>query len=218
MFSFSMLAVVTGLAATTSTPEWQPSYRSALSQAATQHKSVVVFIANGGVDQAVAGSIPAEAASLLKLGYVCVSVDTATPQGAQVAESFGMNQGVVISDRNGQHQALRYQGAIAPEQLAENLRRLQSVDTASTTERVNADAISDAPAVTTTPYTMYAPAMSYAPTYVPTMGGCASGNCGGISYVQPTYMSSGCASGNCGMGRNYAPMTFGGCANGQCFR
>ena len=215
MFSISLLAVVSGLAAT-SVPEWQPSYQSALSQAATQHKSVVVFIAEGGVDQAVAGNIPTEAASLLKQDYVCVSVDTTTPQGAKVAESFRMDQGIVISDRNAQHQALRYEGVIAPEQLAEDLRRLQTLDTATTTERVST--MSDAPAVTVAPAPVYAP--TYTPTIMaPMMGGCASGNCGGTSYyAQPTYTTGGCASGNCGMSRNYAPMTFGGCANGQCFR
>ena len=209
MFSITLLALVSGLPAT-SGPEWQPSYRSALSQASAQHKPVVVFIAQGGVEQAVAGNIPAEATSLLKQGYVCVSVDTTTPQGAQVAESFRMNQGVVISDRDGQHQALRFEGVIAPEQLAENLRRLQSLDTAATTERIST--LSDAAPVVSTPIVSapavtYTPVPTYTPTIVPTM-----------NYVQPTFMSGGCASGNCGMYQNYAPMTYGGCANGRCFR
>jgi len=122
MFSSTLAAAaVTGLLSATSlgpTAAWQTDYRKALSIAAQQQKPVAVFIAPGGPDKLIAdGKLDENATKLLRQGYVALAVDTATPTGQELAASFKMTEGLIISDKTGGVQALRYDGPVPTVEL-----------------------------------------------------------------------------------------------------
>ena len=87
-----------------------------MGQVAEQHKPLAVFIGRGqaGYTRLVTdGGLGADTAKLLKQGYVSLYLDVDTAAGKQVAESFRMTEGVVISDRTGGVQALRHEGTVS---------------------------------------------------------------------------------------------------------
>jgi hypothetical protein len=128
MFSTTLAAAaVSGLLASGSLatqPKWQPNYQQALAQATEQQKPVAVFIARGeaGVTRLVNNEgVGTEAARLLRRNYVCLYVNTATESGKELAGSFNMTQGVVISDKTGAIQALRHEGTLSQADLTKYL-------------------------------------------------------------------------------------------------
>ncbi len=188
MFTTSMTAVAVAslLAGSIETaPKWQTDYRTAVAQAADLKKPVAVFIGegtNGYAKLVVDGTISAKAENLLKTGYVCVYVDTATESGKALAKAFNLTQGIVISDRTGELQALRHGGKVAAADLNRYLEKFSDVTTVTTTE-TNADA-AVVPAAAAAPAAGYHPAMSTCPggnCGAPALGGCPGGNCGGSS-------------------------------------
>jgi len=99
------------------TPTFAPTYGKALALAQEQKKPVAVFIGQGseGFAKLVTdGGLTADAAQALKTEFVCLYVDSTTEAGKDLAGSFQMTEGVVISDRTGGLQALRHEGAISP--------------------------------------------------------------------------------------------------------
>ena len=125
MISTSLAAVVVGLTAVGTVPHWQTDYRTALARVSAEHKPVAVFIAAGagGYAKLVSeGHLGADATGLLSQQYVALHVDTTTDAGRQTAQSFGMTEGVVISDRTGGVQAYRHEGAITQAELTSSLR------------------------------------------------------------------------------------------------
>lgn len=98
-------------------PTFAPTYSKALSLAQEQKKPVAVFIGQGteGFTKLVTdGGLTADAAKALKAEYVCLYVDATTEAGKDLAGSFQMTEGVILSDRSGGLQALRHEGAISP--------------------------------------------------------------------------------------------------------
>lgn len=128
MFSSTLAAVaVSGLMTATSLGSangWQTDYSKALSIAAQQQKPMAVFIAPGGPDRLIAdGRLDQNTAKLLRQGYVALAVDPATPTGQQLAASFKMTEGLVISDKTGGVQALRHEGPVPAAELTGYLTR-----------------------------------------------------------------------------------------------
>ena len=124
MFSTSLAAAaLSGLLMApnmTTQPVWQSDYRQALSVAADQRKPLAVFINSGGTGYARLiqdGSIPKEAAEVLKKKYVCLYIDVSTTTGKELSGSFQMAEGIVISDPAAGLQALRHAGPIQATEL-----------------------------------------------------------------------------------------------------
>ncbi len=98
-------------------PTFAPTYGQAVSLALEQKKPLAVFIGQGteGFAKLVTdGGLTPEVAKSLKAEFVCLYVDSTTETGKNLAGSFQMAEGVVISDRTGGLQALRHEGAISP--------------------------------------------------------------------------------------------------------
>jgi len=185
MFSSLAVAALTGFLATTvpGQPAWQTDYSKARALSIELKKPVAVFLAPGGSDKLVSGGIGDDAARLLKDGYVCLSVDTATPAGRDLATAFRMSEGLVISDKTGGLQALRHDGSVTKDQLAGYLSRFSTVSTVTTTENRS----------------------NVAPVVYPAVGGCPNGQCGlrAASFAYPGFgcANGGCATGNCANGQ-----------------
>lgn len=202
MFSTTLAAVVVGgllVPGANNLPGWQADYGKAMIAAVDQQKPLAVFIGsgNGGIGGVVTDGLPAQANQLLSTGYVCVYVNTDTPEGKTLAGQFGLTQGVVISNRGGSVQALRHTGAVTGTDLTGYLTRFSSPALAVTTTEQTGVVTS------TSGYTPGAtyPAATYpATTYPAFSGGCPGGNCGAVRYYSP-----------------YPAFGFGGgCVNGQC--
>jgi hypothetical protein len=150
------------------TPAWQPDYATARTRAGELQRPVAVFIARGGegATKLVAdGGLSAEVAGLLRRGYVPVFADTSTPAGRELAKAFGIDEGLVISDRSGGVQALRHQGTLTRSDLAGYLTRFTGPGAVSQTEYRGAAQVTQAAApVAARP--AYQPV--YQPVYQPT--------------------------------------------------
>jgi hypothetical protein len=169
MFSTSLAAAVAGLMAVGTLPDWQTDYRKALAQAATEQKPVAVFIARGtdGYAKLVnEGTIGSDAVGVLKQNYVALYVNTATASGKDLAKSFGMTEGLVISDRTGGVQALRHLGTVSQADLTGYLKRYSGTVAVVTTETHTAGEA--APVV--------APVVAPAPVYS-APSSCPTGRC-----------------------------------------
>lgn len=141
MLSTSLAVALTGAlaVATPSQPNWQLNYSTAIAHAAEYHKPLAVFIAHGegGFARVVAdGTLPTDAVKLLKQGFVCVYVNTDTEGGKKLAGSFAMAEGLVISDRTGEKQALRHPGAVPPADLTRYLEKFGDPNRVVTTTEV----------------------------------------------------------------------------------
>jgi hypothetical protein len=90
------------------TPAWETSYARAADSAVAQRKPLAVFIGRGesGYSKLVGGDMPSEAGRLLASNYVALYVNTDTTEGKRLATAFGINEGLVISCRGCQVQAL----------------------------------------------------------------------------------------------------------------
>lgn len=159
MFS-STLAVLTmsGLLGTNLAvqPAWQSDYRTALKMAAEQHKPLAVFITKGKPADL---KLNDETAKVLKANYVVLAVCSDDAKGKALAQSFEMTEGVVVSDRTGEKQALRIEGTTSPTDLPQTLARLADPTRVSTTTEVQGAAPA-APSVASqiVPTYYYAPA------------------------------------------------------------
>lgn len=128
MFSTSLaVAALSGLLATGSlagSNSWQTDYRAALQLSASQQKPLVVVIRSGGASQLFQNpTAPQEALNVVRQSYIGLSVDPQTAQGRQLAELFRMQEGLVISDKTGNVQALRYEGTLEVPQVTTYLTR-----------------------------------------------------------------------------------------------
>lgn len=113
-------------------PEWQTDYWKAQTIAAEQHKPLAVFIVKGNVKDAL--KLTDDAAKELKSHFVAVTINSDDIKNKKLAEAFEMTEGVVISDRTGEKQALRIEGKTSTSDLPQTLARMAKVETATTTE------------------------------------------------------------------------------------
>ena len=203
MISTQLLAMASGLIlGSASAPNWQSDYSSALAQAMTQHKPVAVLINAGEAGK----QLPPAAVAALANNFVCVYADVATPAGRELANSFQLAEGLVISDRDAHVQALRYAGKVTGETVTKYAEQyaapvaVTQTDYAGTTPApavvpASASVVTSAPVIVTTtpvvqsapimaaPVLQSAPLMQAAPVYqtfpgVIRTGGCPNGNCG----------------------------------------
>lgn len=165
------------------TPAWQSDYRTAITTAAAQQKPVAVFIGRGdaGYNKLVSdGKITDDSGRLLVDGYVCVYVNTDTPEGKALAGQFNMNDGLVISTPGGKAQALRHAGTVSPADLNTYLVKYSQPNAVTTTEFRGTAATGVVPA-------------GYYPGGTVIYGGCPNGQCG----AAPVYGYSTCPNGKC---------------------
>ena len=204
MFSTTFAAVVlsAALAEAPSVPAWESNYARASETAVAQRKQLAVFIGRGegGYSRLVGGNMPTEAGRMLASNYVALYVNTDTTEGKRLATAFGINEGLVISCRGCQVQALKHGGPVAAVDLAGYLTRYSDENVSVTTTQTGGTAVPAA-----------------APVVV---GGCANGQCGTAPVVV-----GGCANGRCGTvapAGYYAPTApvyyggFSSCPNGRC--
>lgn len=174
-------------------PSWQSDYGTALAAASAQQKPVAVFIghgSNGYAKLVSGGQLPADAGVVLAKNYVCVYVDADTAAGKKLAGQFALTDGLVISSKGGDVQALRHAGTVTPTALTTYLTRYSEVKTVATTETVG---VTVAPGVVpagavfgscpngrcptsyTYPGTVTAPAYQY--QSFPAFNSCPNGRC-----------------------------------------
>ena len=107
---------------------WQTDYAKAYTQAIEKHRPLAVFIGEG----ARAGVNETNGKKLTQ-DFICVYVDANTEAGKKLAASFEMTQGLIISNRTGDKQALRLSGAVSTDDLTQSLDRFAKTETVTTT-------------------------------------------------------------------------------------
>lgn len=169
-------------------PDWAESYGKALSKSGEQQLPVAVFIAPGGLAKLTDGSdLGADALKTLKTSYISVQVDTTTEEGKKLAGTFGMTEGVVLSDRTGKTMALKHQGKVTPTELNGYLTKYADQKVNLTTEVHVAGGPVAGPGTAPT-FNPYGGQPQFYPT--PGYGGFGGGYC-------PTCNGGGCANGRC---------------------
>jgi hypothetical protein len=131
MYTSILLVALSGVSASVDggkVASWSQDYMSARKQAIAEKKPLAVFLAPGkGAWDKIGrdGGVNADANSVLASQYVCVHVDTSTSAGKVLAEAFEIpgGLGIVISDRTGDIQAFRHEGALANQDLVRYLNR-----------------------------------------------------------------------------------------------
>jgi hypothetical protein len=154
MLSTSLTAVVlAGLISTVpAQPAFQTDYAKALSEATAAQKPLAVFIAHGeaGFARILAdGKLDAEEARLLKASYVCVYVDTDTSAGKKLADAFEMTQGLVLSSKAGEKQALRHEGMVPSAEMSRYLEKYSDPNRVVLTTEVGGVVLQPAPPIRT---------------------------------------------------------------------
>lgn len=144
MFTASLtVSMLTGLftsASIAGLPEWTESYGKAIAQAGEKHKPVAVFLSSGDPNKLTNGKgLGVEVLKALKSGYIPVRVDTSTEYGKQLADAFGVTDGVVLSSRDGKQIALKYEGTITSERLTVYLDKYADQKEIVTTEFASAN-------------------------------------------------------------------------------
>ena len=116
-------------------PAWTTDYRQAVGAASEFRKPIAVFITKGSQAQLTKGEgLSAEAAKLMKDGYVALHVDTNTANGQKLAASFELAEGLIISDKTGGLQALRHAGTVTPTELSGYLAKYAGTEAVMTTD------------------------------------------------------------------------------------
>ena len=168
MFSTSLAALaVSGFLANANLvqPTWVTDYSKALTISAEQSKPIAVFITAGNSGQLLKDEgMGSESVKLLRDSFVAMHVDTSTAAGAEIAKTFELKEGLIISDRTGHLQALRHGGTVSPAELQEYLAKFSTTTKVATTVYQGLGA---APAAAT-------PAPAY---YVPYYGAPKCPNC-----------------------------------------
>ncbi|MBA4188051.1 MAG: hypothetical protein C0467_08530 [Planctomycetaceae bacterium] len=186
-------------------PSWQSDYAQAMATASAQQKPIAVFIGQGAGKPGkmiAEGTIPANAAQILRDSYVCLYLDVDTGAGKTLAEQFEMNEGLVISSPGGNVQALRHKGVVTGAELSRQLGQF-----------------AHAGQPTTTITTGLTPAIvGNASGQIIRTGNCAGGNCyvtsPGTYTIQP---AAGQVIGGVVYPAGYTTNPFGSsCPNGRC--
>jgi hypothetical protein len=105
-------------------PNLHTDYAQAKAIATAGNKPMAVFIGRGSgtMGRMLAdGSIPSDAAHMLRDRYVALYLDTQTPAGKEVADRFALVDGLVISSPGGSVQAYRHAGSLGGQELTRQL-------------------------------------------------------------------------------------------------
>lgn len=113
------------------TPQWHRDYFAARKLISREHKPLAVFVGRGESgwdDRSKEGELSKEAKNLLDAHYICVYVDTTKAEGRQLADSFDLKEGLVLSDGSGDQQAFRHEGSLSNPDLEKHLRKFSDPD------------------------------------------------------------------------------------------
>jgi hypothetical protein len=124
-------------------PNLQTDYAQARSVASADNKPIAVFIGRGtdAMGRMLAdGSIPADAAQLLRDRYVALYIDTDTAAGKELAGRFAVSTGLVISGPGGSVQAFRHSGTLSGPALTRQLGQYAAAGQPTTTVTTGATA------------------------------------------------------------------------------
>jgi len=110
--------------ATTSVLAWVNNYHQAQEMGLAQRKPLAVVFGNGPNGWSKTNP-SATVEGLLADNYVGVYIDTASPEGKKLADSFAINgnTGLVLSDRTGGSQAFWHQGDLSNQQMVSYLTK-----------------------------------------------------------------------------------------------
>jgi hypothetical protein len=117
-------------------PNLHTDYAQARSVASADNKPIAVFIGRGtdAMGRMLAdGSIPADAAQLLRDRYVALYIDTDTAAGKELAGRFALTGGLVISGPGGGVQAFRHSGTLSGSALTKQLSQYATAGQPTTT-------------------------------------------------------------------------------------
>jgi hypothetical protein len=144
ILAFALTAVAPVIAQAQS-PTWHTDYGTAQQNAKNLQKPLALVFGQGtnGWQQLGGGTIPAAANATLGDSYVCLHVDTATPDGRSLAEKFEIKGsiGIVLSDRTGGLQAFWHQGVMSADALAACLSRYADPNHSVITTETNSSPI-----------------------------------------------------------------------------
>jgi hypothetical protein len=114
-----------GLTPSTAGTTWQTDYSTAARIAAESKKPMAVFIGQGktGHTSLVTDGLGEAETKALSTSYVCLYIDAGTESGKKLATTFELTEGIVISDRSGNLQAVRHEGPVTKSELNEYLKR-----------------------------------------------------------------------------------------------
>jgi hypothetical protein len=154
MMSTSLTAVVLAglVSAVPAQPTFHTDYAKAFSQAALAQKPIAVFIAHGeaGFAHILAdGKLDDVETRLLKASYVCIYVDTDTTAGKKLADAFEMKQGLVLSSKAGERQALRHEGIVPAADMTRYLEKYSDPNLVVVTTEVGGLVAQPAPPIRT---------------------------------------------------------------------
>ena len=134
----TLALVLSAFLGTADDPSWQQNYTQAQRMAAQDNKGLAVFLMQGedGMGKLIPGGLNSQALDILMKNYVCVRVDTSTPEGQRLARAFEMRmgQGLVLSDRGGAHQAFWSQGNLNNQDLIRSLEKFANQTNVRMTE------------------------------------------------------------------------------------
>jgi hypothetical protein len=124
--SLTVLAFSSFLAAmpAKSNPSLLADYDLALSKGKTERKPLAVFFGSGqkGYEKVCRdGKWTRKMKETLRKDYIVVYVDTRKKDGRQWAREFGLDKGVVLSDRTTKIQAFRHEGTLSSRDLQKYL-------------------------------------------------------------------------------------------------
>jgi hypothetical protein len=172
----SLVALSTLVADLSGQPAWRTDYEAALVQGVSQKRPLAIFLApgkEGWGKLAAEGQLSQEVQLLLKAKYVAVYLNTETAQGKALATFFELpgKIGLVLSDREGQHQAFWHEGAFGDGELARALQRHADPEGPVLTTETNLDVRTSNYGAVSSPASaapVYAdPTYRYQPAYSP---------------------------------------------------
>ncbi|MBI3411138.1 MAG: hypothetical protein HY040_22615 [Planctomycetes bacterium] len=118
-------------------PTWQRDYAQAKQQAVQAQKPLAVFLAPGqdGLNRLVQGGLSPQAKEIMSGKFICVLIDTDTPEGKRMAGALEIGStGLVISDRGGAFQAFWQRGELSNQNLVRILQRFSEQTSVRATE------------------------------------------------------------------------------------
>jgi hypothetical protein len=131
----SMIGMALSALLGSAAPNWQTDYRDAKAMAVREHKPLVVVLCTCTGEAAwngitTEGSLAGESLKILRESYVCLYVDTDSEKGRRLAADFDLTTGpaMIISDKTGELQAYRHDGAQSAGKLTEVLRQYANPD------------------------------------------------------------------------------------------
>jgi hypothetical protein len=129
MYTSIVLVALAGSSISAAVPvslDFRSDYVTARKMGKSDRKPLAVFIGSGpkGWEQRTTdGQLSQDVQQLLQAHYVCVYVDTATDDGKRLARDFAMDEGLVLSDAQGENQAFRYASKLSNSDLERQLKK-----------------------------------------------------------------------------------------------